>query len=286
VTDERFGFPPTGREGPGGATEGTGPRRVPIYDRRTIRPEDLAQPAQRPDREREQQEEPRGPAPAETAAAGEAPEEAGRGPGAAADLSGSSGPSGPSGSVEDVKDVEEIRLDGGGDAGLQEELRLANEKATEHLGDLQRLQAEFANYRKRVLREQTELMERASGHLVRRLLSVLDSFELATAAAEETKDFERMLRGVEMVLGELKEVLAAEGLETIPAKDLPFDPNLHEAALEVPGDEDGEMVVAGVLRPGYVLKGRILRPAMVKVTRRAAGQARASAPDRGETVEQ
>ncbi|MGH2690613.1 MAG: nucleotide exchange factor GrpE, partial [Actinomycetota bacterium] len=80
--------------------------------------------------------------------------------------------------------------------------------------------------------------------------------------------FERMLRGVEMVLGELKEVLKAEGVEPIPAENQPFDPNLHEAALEVPGDEDGEMYVAGVLRPGYVLKGRILRPAMVKVSRR------------------
>ena len=89
-----------------------------------------------------------------------------------------------------------------------------------------------------------------------------------------------------MVLGELKEVLAAEGLEPIPAKDLPFDPNLHEAALEVPGDEDGEMVVAGILRPGYVLKGRILRPAMVKVTRRGAGQPPSGAADRGETIEQ
>jgi molecular chaperone GrpE len=176
------------------------------------------------------------------------------------------------------------------DASLQEELRQANEKAAEHLGDLQRLQAEFANYRKRVLREQTELVERAAGHLVHRLLGVLDSFELAVAAAEETKDFERMLRGVEMVLGELKEVLAAEGLEAIPAKDLPFDPNLHEAALEVPGDEDGEMVVAGVLRPGYMLKGRILRPSMVKVTRRGAGQPGHGAGDPGssggETIEQ
>jgi molecular chaperone GrpE len=188
----------------------------------------------------------------------------------------------------------EVRLDEGagpGDAGaaLREELRLANEKAAEHLGDLQRLQAEFANYRKRVLREQTELVERAAGHLVHRLLGVLDSFELAVAAAEETKDFERMLRGVEMVLGELKEVLATEGLETIPAKGQPFDPNLHEAALEVPGDEDGEMIVAGVLRTGYTLKGRILRPAMVKVTRRAAGrpQGATAAPGAGEeeTVE-
>jgi molecular chaperone GrpE len=247
VTDERFGSPPTERD----RGEGSGPRRVPIYDRRAIRPEDWAVSAQGA-QDRGGERPPDG-GPTETAAAAAGP---------ATDAAGDGG---------DMAENAAVLLDdASGEAALQEEVRLANEKASEHLADLQRLQADFANYRKRVLREQTELVERAAGHLVHRLLSVLDSFELAVAAAEETKDFERMLRGVEMVLGELKEVLHIEGLETIPAKDLPFDPNLHEAALEVPGDEDGEMVVAGVLRPGYVLKGRILRPAMVKVTRRRA----------------
>ena len=245
MTNERFGPPPGERD----RVEDSGPRRVPVYDRRAIRPADWAPPA--PGAPARGGEHRPAAGPGETAAAAGAADAAGNADGVAG------------GSAVQVDDA-------AAEAALQEELRLANEKASEHLGDLQRLQADFANYRKRVLREQTELVERAAGHLVHRLLSVLDSFELAVAAAEETKDFERMLRGVEMVLGELKEVLHTEGLETIPAKDLPFDPNLHEAALEVPGDEDGEMVVAGVLRPGYVLKGRILRPAMVKVTRRQA----------------
>ena len=262
MTDERFGFPPR-REGPqANEGEGSGVRRVPVYDRRTIRPEDLTQPVSRP----AEPEQPQ-------ATSQEAAQAQGRAPGHDA-ASQAGGPVGQaaSGDAEEVEILFEEGGEGSGDSGLQEELRLANEKAAEHLGDLQRVQAEFANYRKRVLREQTELVDRAAGHLVQRLLGVLDSFELAVAAAEETKDFERMLRGVEMVLGELKEVLANEGLEAIPARDLPFDPNLHEAALEVPGDEDGEMVVAGVLRTGYILKGRILRPAMVKVTRRAPGR--------------
>lgn len=270
MTDERFGSPPNKRD----SAEGSGPRRVPIYDRRAIRPEDWATSAQGgQDGGGERPPEAR---PGETAAAAA---------GQATDAADA---------VGDMAENAAVPLgDAAGEAALQtdllEELRLANEKTSEHLGDLQRLQADFANYRKRVLREQTELVERAAGHLVHRLLSVLDSFELAVAAAEETKDFERMLRGVEMVLGELKEVLHTEGLETIPAKDLPFDPNLHEAALEVPGDEDGEMVVAGVLRPGYVLKGRILRPAMVKVTRRRAtsGPSGPSGPSgQGEPKEQ
>lgn len=249
MTDEHYGS--RGRD------EGGGPRRIPIYDRRVIRPEDLTgerPPATRPaspDAEAPHQEatvrmdEP----PAEAAAFGDG------GPEVLIDeMPGEAGAVDPAGAAEPAEPVDELAV--------------AQAKAAEHLGDLQRLQADFANYRKRVLREQTELVERAAAHLVNRLLSVLDSFDLAVAAAEETKDFERMLRGVEMVLGELKEVLKAEGLETIPAEHQPFDPNLHEAALEVPGDEDGEMYVAGVLRPGYVLKGRILRPAMVKVSRR------------------
>jgi molecular chaperone GrpE len=237
---------------------------VPIYDRRSIRPEDLAALGQTGG------DKPPTARPPETAGAagGEA---AGEADGEVADEV----VNGEVVNGEVVNDVvlSDVDVEVSAEAALREELRAANDKAAEHLSDLQRLQADFANYRKRVLREQTELVERAAGHLVHRLLSVLDSFDLAVAAAEETKDFERMLRGVEMVLGELKEVLKAEGLETIPARDQPFDPNLHEAALEVPGDEDGEMVVAGVLRPGYVLKGRVLRPAMVKVTRRrAAGE--------------
>lgn len=148
------------------------------------------------------------------------------------------------------------------------ELDRARSEAASHLEDLQRLKAEFDNYRKRVMREQTELLERGSVGLAARLLNVLDNFELAVSAAEDTKDFDRMLRGVEMVFGEFKEVLRGEGLELIHAKGEKFDPNLHEAAVEVPGDDSGTVVVEEILRQGYTFKGRILRPAMVKVTQR------------------
>jgi molecular chaperone GrpE len=149
-----------------------------------------------------------------------------------------------------------------------EELAAARAEAAGYLDDLQRLKAEFDNYRKRIVREQTGLVERAAGSLVLRLLPVLDNFELAVASAEDSKDFERMLRGIEMVFGELKEVLASEGLERIPAKGKPFDPNYHEAALEVAGEGDGEAYVADELRSGYTFKDRVVRPAMVKVARR------------------
>lgn len=150
----------------------------------------------------------------------------------------------------------------------EDPLLKAQAQAAGYLEDLQRLKAEFDNFRKRVLKEQTAIVEAATAGLVARLLLVLDNFELAVAAAEQTKDFEKMLKGVEMVYGELKEVLRSEGLEPIVAKGHEFDPNMHEAAIEVPGDDSGRTVVAEVLRDGYMFKSRVLRPAMVKVTQK------------------
>jgi molecular chaperone GrpE len=134
----------------------------------------------------------------------------------------------------------------------------------------QRLQADFENYRKRVLREQTMLVERASEGLVEQLLPVLDSFELALANlpgpnAEESDDTGGVRKGIELVHAELLGVLERAGLEPIRALGAPFDPNEHEAVMH--DDGDGEPKVGDVLRTGWRLKGRVLRPAMVKVVR-------------------
>jgi molecular chaperone GrpE len=144
-------------------------------------------------------------------------------------------------------------------------------EAAEHLADLQRLKAEFDNYRKRVLREQTQAVELAAGPLVMRLLEVLDEFELALTAAERverTPDMDRFVHGVEIVYAKLMEILKAEGLERIEAEGARFDPELHEALLQGGGSQEGEPYVEDVLRHGYTLKGRVIRPAGVKVARR------------------
>lgn len=141
-------------------------------------------------------------------------------------------------------------------------------KAAEYLEHLQRLQAEFDNYRKRVLKEQTRAVDFANEPLVSKLLEVLDEFELALIAAERQPEFERFLQGVEMVYAKLQEILRSEGLERIEAEGKPFDPQLHEALLQVDDQDDGEQYVADVLRSGYTLKGRVLRPSGVKVGRR------------------
>ncbi len=140
----------------------------------------------------------------------------------------------------------------------------AQREAAEYLDHLRRLQAEFDNFRKRSLKQQTHAVELAAQPIVARLLEVVDDFELALMAAEQQPDFERFRKGVELVYAKLADVLRAEGLQQIEAQGAPFDPELHEALMQT-GEGDGELVVADVLRPGYTLKGRVLRPAGVRV---------------------
>jgi molecular chaperone GrpE len=127
----------------------------------------------------------------------------------------------------------------------------------------QRVQADFENYRKRVLREQTGVVERATEGLVESLLPVLDSFELALGSLDDAD--EKVRKGFELVYAELLGVLERAGLERIEAEGKPFDPNVHEAVIHEDGD--GEPMVSETLRTGYRMKGRVVRPAMVKVTR-------------------
>jgi len=146
-------------------------------------------------------------------------------------------------------------------------LAAARREAGEYLDQARRLQAEFDNYRKRVLKEQTRAVELAAEPMVRRLLEVLDDFELALMAAEEKPDFDRFLKGVELVYAKLVDGLKSEGLERIEAEGVPFDPSEHEALMQT-GQGDGEPIVADVLRQGYRLHGHVIRPAGVRVERR------------------
>ena|GEM_PF-3076418 len=97
-------------------------------------------------------------------------------------------------------------------------------------------------------------------------LVVLGEFDLALMAAERNPDFERFLHGVELVYAKLLDCLKAEGLERIEAMGKPFDPTEHEALMQT-GEGEGEPVVADVLRQGYKLRGHVIRPAGVRVTR-------------------
>ena len=143
-----------------------------------------------------------------------------------------------------------------------DELARVTAERDEYLAHLQRTQAEFDNYRKRMLRDQTVHLERATGSLIEQLLPVLDSFELALNSAGT--DVERLRKGVELVYGEFLGALEKAGLERIEALGKPFDPEEHEAVMHVE-DDGGDPGVRDVVRSGYRFKGRVIRPAMVKV---------------------
>jgi molecular chaperone GrpE len=129
----------------------------------------------------------------------------------------------------------------------------------------QRVQADFENYRKRVQREQAQLVERAAERLLEELLPVLDSFELAGREIEaDTADVDKLRGGVLAAIRQLEDVLVKAGLEPVREVGVEFDPTVHEAVIHDGGD--GDAVVGDVLRTGYRLKGRVLRPAMVRVT--------------------
>ena len=122
----------------------------------------------------------------------------------------------------------------------------------DYLDDLRRLQAEFENFRKRTLKQQTDLTERAAETLVRELLPVLDVADLAQAHGAD-----------DQVGNALFEALRKEGLEKLDPVGNPFDPAEHDAVMHEEGD--GEPEVIEVMRSGYKWRGRLLRPAMVKV---------------------
>lgn len=147
-------------------------------------------------------------------------------------------------------------------AYLLEALRTAQEEATAYLGDLQRVAAEFENYRKRALRERDEIVARATQALIRELLPVLDSFDGALESASATPGDERLITGVRSTHQLLMDVLVREGLEVIPATGMAFDPAVHEAAT---GGGTGHLVVTTEMRRGYSLHGRVIRPALVAV---------------------
>ena len=157
---------------------------------------------------------------------------------------------------------------GSGDATRDEagELARARTQATEYRDHLQRLQAEFENYRKRMTRSQERLVDAELQRFVQRLLEVLDEFDLALIAAERQPDFEAFRKGVELVYAKLAETLRAEGLERIEAEGKSFDPNEHEALMQT-GDGEGEPHVAEIFRQGYRLRGTVIRPASVRVER-------------------
>ena len=139
----------------------------------------------------------------------------------------------------------------------------AERKRDEVLDDLRRVAADFDNYRKRVAREQTQILARSGERVVAKLLPVLDDLERALDAAEHHEEV-KVLEGVRMTKDALAAVLASEGVEEISA-DGPFDPHVHEALMTQPAEGVEPGHVAHVIQRGYRIGDAVLRPARVVV---------------------
>lgn len=145
-------------------------------------------------------------------------------------------------------------------------LAVAEAQRDEYLADLQRVQAEFDNFRKRMMRDGTAQRSAGVAEVVTKLLDVLDDFDMAVLSVDKTDDVASLHKGLELVYSKLIDTVRSFGVVRVDETGVAFDPERHEAVQSVDADEPrDEPVVIDVLRPGYLLGERVLRAAMVKV---------------------
>lgn len=128
-----------------------------------------------------------------------------------------------------------------------------------------RVQADFENFKRRTREDQAAQLKYKSQSLITQLLPALDNFERAMDVKVEDAQAASVLQGVEMVYRQLLEAVKSEGLEVIETEGATFDPNLHQAVMQVQDEEYESNVIVETLQKGYKLKDRVIRPAMVKV---------------------
>ena len=165
--------------------------------------------------------------------------------------------------VETEGETEPGDVESPGSPDVDTQLADAQAERDEYLDLLQRVQAEYENYRKRAAREQERLVAHAHERLVRELLPVLDDLERALEAAERHEEA-ALVDGVRLVEQSLRKALAKEGLVEIDTEGA-FDPHVHEALLSRPGEEAESGSVLEVVQRGYRLGDRVVRPARVIV---------------------
>jgi molecular chaperone GrpE len=169
----------------------------------------------------------------------------------------------PSKKPSEGKDPETVSKD------LEEELEKEKAKSDDYLRRLQYLQADFENYRKRVEKEMSDNRQFGNQRLLSELIVVNDELELALREARESKENPTIVEGVGMVHKRLQGILSKEGVEKIQSIGSKFNPDLHDAALRVLSDEE-EGTIVEEIRQGYKLKGKVLRPSIVKVAENPA----------------
>jgi molecular chaperone GrpE len=156
-----------------------------------------------------------------------------------------------------------------------EELKSRAAKADENWERLLRTTADFDNFKKRAAREKQDALRYATEGLIGKIIPVLDNFEMALAAAQNSsaEGLKSLQDGVTMIQSQLKSALTDSGLEEVDASGKPFDPNIHEAVSQQESDDVPEGHVLQQLRKGYKIRDRLLRPATVVVAKKVEPKA-------------
>jgi len=148
---------------------------------------------------------------------------------------------------------------------LRKELEDLRLKSEEFLNGWQRERAEFTNFKKRIDREREMAHQNAAGSIIRRYLDVLDDLERALMNRPAQGDGASWADGIELIYRKLLATLEAEGVEPMNTVGQPFDPNLHEAISQEHSPEHESGQIIGVVKNGYLIGDRVLRPALVRV---------------------
>ncbi|RUT36643.1 nucleotide exchange factor GrpE [Paenibacillus zeisoli] len=175
-------------------------------------------------------------------------------------------------SNDDNLEAEEVNSTDAGEgaasaqSAVSAELEQLRNEVQEHQQRFLRSQADFDNFRRRTQKEKEELGKYASAKLITELLPVVDNLDRALAAVKENAEAESFSKGVDMIFRQLEGILSAEGLTPMNSVGQPFNPEYHQAIMQVESDEYEEGIVVEEVQKGYLLKDKVLRPAMVKVS--------------------
>ncbi len=151
---------------------------------------------------------------------------------------------------------------------LEVKLEAKELEAKDNYDRFLRVSAEFENYRKRSTREMSDFKKFANESLLKEILLIADNLELALSSATENENSEGSIReGVDLTLKEVLKILDNFGVKPIEALKKPFDPNFHQAMMQEESEEHTEQVVLRELQKGYMIHDRLLRPAMVVVSK-------------------
>ncbi len=166
--------------------------------------------------------------------------------------------------VEDNEDTEKNKQE----ETLEEKIAKIEEDLEDWKSAYARKNAEFQNFTKRKQSELEEFRKYAAEKVILKVLEAVDNLERGVAASSETKDFDSLVKGVEMTLTQMHSILTAEGVEAIETVGKEFDPHLHQAVMTEKSEEIENDHIIMELQKGYKMKERVIRPSMVKVCKK------------------